>query len=549
MPYLGRPLISDKTTKTKKIDSIASSFNGAQTVFALNSSGTTVYPASSRNLFVSINGVLQEPDVAYTINAATITFTSAPTTNATFFCVVNGEPNDLLLTPSVTTLTVGANVSANSTTVFVGNSTSNTAITSGGVTVNGNSPWLSQTFRGLTLRTHHDADVAASKVYLDHADEIVMHNGVRVADWDDLAADITASGAGGLDTGSEGASRWYSIHAIRKSSDGTKNLLLHRAKDYGADQSFTTVGDTGNYLRTLTGTATDKIAQGFQLTTAGYVPFVDVTLVKSSSPVGNYWFTIEADSGGNPSGTALATSDKYDASLVATSTQLIRVVFRTPASLSASTQYHLVWQGDYTRSSSNVVQWKGVVAGGYANGSSKDFNGTSWSATPGVSGLDRLFKLYVTQNDTALTLPSGYDQYALIGYVYNDSGSNFQGFAQFNRTVEVHSTSSNYATVFSTGTFTATFQTLFSFDAVIPPIPVMVRLNGANDTVGAYVVVSGKLSPGAFPRGSGAQYLYSSVGSSTNPSFTFQPLILEFQHLYAYVGSGTGRIYVDGWEW
>ena len=138
MPYLGRPLISDKTTKTKKIDSIASSFNGAQTVFSLNSSGTTVYPASSRNLFVSINGVLQEPDVAYTINAATITFTSAPTTNATFFCVVNGEPNDLLLTPSVTTLTVGANVSMNTTTLLVGNSTANTRMTSTAFTVGAN---------------------------------------------------------------------------------------------------------------------------------------------------------------------------------------------------------------------------------------------------------------------------------------------------------------------------------------------------------------------------------------------------------------------------
>ena len=106
MPYLGRPLISDKTTKTKKIDNIASSFDGAQTVFSLTSSGASVYPASSRNLFVSINGVLQEPDVAYTINAATITFTSAPTTGATFFCVVNGEPNDLLLTPAVTSLTI-----------------------------------------------------------------------------------------------------------------------------------------------------------------------------------------------------------------------------------------------------------------------------------------------------------------------------------------------------------------------------------------------------------------------------------------------------------
>ena len=138
MPYLGRPLISDKTTKTKKIDNIASSFNSAQTVFSLTSSGASVYPASSRNLFVSINGVLQEPDVAYTISAATITFTSAPTTGATFFCVVNGEPNDLLLTPAVSSMTVGANVSVNTSTVFLGNGSVNTAITSSSMTVGAN---------------------------------------------------------------------------------------------------------------------------------------------------------------------------------------------------------------------------------------------------------------------------------------------------------------------------------------------------------------------------------------------------------------------------
>ena len=459
MPYLGRPLISDKTTKTKKIDSIASSFNGAQTVFALNSSGTTVYPASSRNLFVSINGVLQEPDVAYTINAATITFTSAPTTNATFFCVVNGEPNDLLLTPSVTTLTVGANVSmntttllignstvntvmtattltvganvsVNSTTAFVGNTTVNTAITSGGVTVNGNSPWLSQTFRGLTLRTHPDADVAASKVYLDHADEIVMHNGVRVADWDDLSAAITTSGAGGLDTGTEGASRWYSIHAIRKSSDGTKNLLLHRAKSYDLDQSQTSGSAEGdvNYSANEA-----KIAQGFTPAIAGYLPFADVKLRKVGTPTGYFKFEIFANSGGSPTGAALATSDAIDVSLVSTTTGFIRIIFRSPVSLTASTQYHLVLTSTSAISSSNYLRWDADTANSYAGGVAKRWDGSAWqtSGTGGFNAVDLIFKTYVTQNDTALTLPSGYDQYALIGWVYNNSSSNFYGFAQF----------------------------------------------------------------------------------------------------------------------
>ena len=172
MPYLGRPLISDKTTKTKKIDNIASSFNSAQTVFSLTSSGASVYPASSRNLFVSINGVLQEPDVAYTINAATITFTSAPTTGATFFCVVNGEPNDLLLTPAVSSMTVGANVSVNATTVFVGNSTANVSHTATSFAVANSTNTATLTATSLTIggtiaNTTALVVPATSKFYLD----------------------------------------------------------------------------------------------------------------------------------------------------------------------------------------------------------------------------------------------------------------------------------------------------------------------------------------------------------------------------------------------
>lgn len=138
MAYIGRPLATDKTTRTKKIDSLAASFNSACTVFNLTSSGAAVYPATSKNLLISINGVIQEPDVAFTVNAATITFTSAPSTGATFFGVLNGEPNDLLLTPSVTTLTIGSNVSANASTILIGNSVANAVVTSAGFTVGAN---------------------------------------------------------------------------------------------------------------------------------------------------------------------------------------------------------------------------------------------------------------------------------------------------------------------------------------------------------------------------------------------------------------------------
>jgi len=180
MGYQGRASF-DKTTQTLKLDTLASSFNSSQTVFSLTSGSRTVFPATTRNLIISINGVIQEPDTAYTVSGSTITFTSAPTTGATFFGVLNGQPNDLVMSPAVqsltvnntmvvntsgffaganvtanttalfvgnstinvihtsSSLTVGANVTANTSTVFVGNSTVNTAMTAGSVTVNGGS--------------------------------------------------------------------------------------------------------------------------------------------------------------------------------------------------------------------------------------------------------------------------------------------------------------------------------------------------------------------------------------------------------------------------
>src|SRR5690348_665746 len=58
-----------------------------------------------------------------------------------------------------------------------------------------------QSFRGLYLRTHPDADVATTKILLIAADEIVLSDGARLTGWSNLAADLAVSGAGGLDAG------------------------------------------------------------------------------------------------------------------------------------------------------------------------------------------------------------------------------------------------------------------------------------------------------------------------------------------------------------
>ncbi|MGL4296266.1 MAG: hypothetical protein ACRCTG_11160 [Aestuariivirga sp.] len=334
---------------------------------------------------------------------------------------------------------------------------------------------LSQAFLGLTLQTHPDSDEAASKVQLLHADAIVMDDGEEIAAWDDLVADLAASGAGGLDTGTEQASTWYSIWAIYNGT--TKNLLLHREKDYVLDEEYTTGEDATQGLRSAVDNSTIRIAQGFQVSTAGPLEFIDVKLIKTGTPTGNFWFTIEANSGGVPSNTPLATSDYYDASRITTSATWVRLPFRTPYSVSAATQYHLVMYGDYTVSATNYLGWRmDGSAAGYANGSKAlyDSDGPTWTAD---TDDDLLFKVYITENDTSVTLPSGYTRKAKLGYVRNNGSSNLVAFTQRDRVVQ-GGMSADWLVL----TSTATTPTLIDLRGALPPVPCTATLLDSSGT-------------------------------------------------------------------
>ena len=389
---------------------------------------------------------------------------------------------------------------------------------------------LTQSFRGLTLRTSPNADVAATTVTLDHADEIVMHDGTRVATWDDLSAAITTSGAGGLDTGSEGASRWYSIHAIRKSSDGTKNLLLHRAKSYDADQSSTT-GTTSVQLRF--NAATTAVGQTVTPAVTGFRPFLDATLFKTASPTGYVWLELQT-----VAGSVLATSRKLDMSLVATSSQRIRFVFDSPVSLTASTQYRLALVGTSTISAVNYLSWTSSSANPYAGGAGQTYDGATWTDQ---AGYDRIFYDYVTQNDTALTMPSGYDQYAQVGWVYNGSGSDFQQFAQHNRKVRYFNSPVPYSAA-------SAVPVLTSMSVYIPPVPCYGVFLGSDGTAGGRCVIAGN-SPGATNSNTAAGGLRVDAPVA-NYTFAMGSVLLEQDSLYAAENlSSTFTIIMDGYEW
>lgn len=481
--------------------------NGSTTVFTMSNA-----PISAQTIMVFVSGVYQAPESDYTVSGTTLTFTVAPPSGTNNIRVVHfavldvAVPSDGAVTPIKTQNVI-----------------------------------LKNTFTDLHLQTHPDQSDSLSKVMLVQASQIVMDDGTVVPSWDRLVADITVSGAGGLDTGTELASTWYEIYAIRKSSDGTKNLLLHRAKDYMNDVSYQSPTDASLGLR-LADNTTDKIAQSWLTVTAGKVEFVEVTLKRNGSPSGYYWITIEADSSGSPSGTPLATSDKYDASRLPTSSLRIRIPFRSPASLSSSTTYWLVLQGDYSKSSTNNISWDGHSTSQYANGKTRSFNGSTWSDATTI--VDATFTIYVTRNETSVTMPSGYDQKCLVGYVYNNSSSNFRRMVAYDREV-MYTDSSSY----SLGTNT-TVPVLVNLSESVPPVPVNIEFGYAR-VAGIGVTGIGRTEATDLTVANNSEDSVYMTNAMTSSLYIGRCRLLteKYQFVYKVSNESDGNTTVLGYKW
>ena len=87
MPYIGRELTAGNYLK---LDDISSQFNGSTTTFNLTSGGQAFFPGSAFSIFVSIGGIIQEPNSSYELNNSQIVFASAPSSTDNFFCIVLG---------------------------------------------------------------------------------------------------------------------------------------------------------------------------------------------------------------------------------------------------------------------------------------------------------------------------------------------------------------------------------------------------------------------------------------------------------------------------
>ena len=105
MAYVGK---APQSGRYSILDDISSSFTGSTLgPFNLTVNGSAISPQNEANVIISISGVIQEPQTAYTITGNQITFTSNPAATDTFFGTVLGDVYDIG-TPSDGSVSAGS---------------------------------------------------------------------------------------------------------------------------------------------------------------------------------------------------------------------------------------------------------------------------------------------------------------------------------------------------------------------------------------------------------------------------------------------------------
>jgi hypothetical protein len=157
-----------------------------------------------------------------------------------------------------------------------------------------------------------------------------------------------------------------------------------------------------------------------------------------------------------------------------------------------------------------------------------------------------MFKIYVTENDVNVsgTYPTGYSQYAKIGYCYNNGSSNLKHFWQQGRTVFC-----GYDDDWQVGALTDTTPALIHLAAFLPPVDCVadwIAYNASGGTQGVGVLTATDIT---------STLTDERVGvirgtASTTTITTLPALVLSaYQGMYYITSTGTTNLYLTTYRW
>lgn len=410
-------------------------------------------------------------------------------------------------------------------------------------------------FRNLWMQTSvQDKQANANQIYIMKLDEAVMDDGEAVQGWALPALlDITVSGVNGLDGGTANANTVYEVYAIRQRSTGTKNFIIHRALDRKPDQnSFGQIGTSGVWPASASLGANNtsnlyiKLAQSFTPNVSGPLTSIDIKLLRTSTPTGNMWLTIEANSAGSPSGTTLATSRKIDVSRPPTGSTPTnganaRFIFDNTTSVVAGTSYFWIFNSDYAGSttafmnvaySANSITSTGTANVGLNTGIPFGNTGAAWvniqgTTQPGATvGLGHfIFRTQVEANNVSVTMPTGYDQKCFLGYVFTDTVARLKESTQIGRTI-YNSVYSSWGVFHQAGP--VAWPEIVELNAFVPPIPcTVVGVDSTPSAFGLGRVHMLDMSP-TFADSLTSGQVFAAASSGTTPT---PPVFVEHQSI------------------
>jgi hypothetical protein len=177
MSYIGRGLQSGAF---RQLDDISSGFDGSDTTHTMQVNSTNVTVGDVNQILLSLGGVIQKPGTDFTVSSSTLTFTTAPAANTSFFAILLGSDNGGTVTPTDKSVTVGK-IDINGGELFLDadDDTSITADTDDQIDIKvGGSDIATLTTSSLTLKNSATADNSTFTLNLQTAESDIAADDV-----------------------------------------------------------------------------------------------------------------------------------------------------------------------------------------------------------------------------------------------------------------------------------------------------------------------------------------------------------------------------------